>query len=140
VPGAESGGVVGINGIGIFLGENDNRPETFIAHIDHVAQLVGSDHVGIGLDFVFDEAEMMEFVRATPKMFPPEQGFKNGIRMVPPEDVRAIASGLINRGYTREDLRKILGGNFLRIAQITWPRSTHLGSALDSQWSPSSDA
>lgn len=52
--------------------------------------------------------------------------------MLPPEDVRAIASGLLDRGYARGDVRKILGGNFLRIAQSTWPKSTRCDGTLDS--------
>jgi membrane dipeptidase len=128
---AATGGVVGISGIGLFLGENDNRPETHIAHIEHVVQLVGPDHVGIGLDFVFDVSEAMEYVRANPQMYPPDLGFKDGIRMLPPEGIRTIASGLLSRGYARKDVRKILGGNFLRVAKSTWPNFNSLGSPLD---------
>src|SRR3546814_17186333 len=47
---AATGGVVGINGIGLFLG--DTRTETMAAHVDHVAQMVGPRHVGLGLDFL----------------------------------------------------------------------------------------
>jgi hypothetical protein len=36
---------VGINSIGMFLGNNDTRSETVVAHIDYVAQLVGADHL-----------------------------------------------------------------------------------------------
>jgi membrane dipeptidase len=119
---AGTGGVVGINGIGIFLGANDNRPETVVEHIDYVAQLVGPRHVGLGLDFEFDMAEAEEYVKAHPEMFPPKEGFANGMRIVPPESLAAIAAGLLARGYRKADLRAILGGNFLRVAQATWPK------------------
>lgn len=119
---AETGGVVGINGIGPFLGANDSRPETFVQHIDYVVQLVGADHVGLGLDFVFDVQEMDDYVKAHPEIFPPEEGYSSGIRMVPPESLRAITVGLLARGYKTADIRKILGGNFLRVAEATWPR------------------
>jgi membrane dipeptidase len=123
---ASTGGVVGISGIGIFLGKNDNSPDTFIAHIDHVVQLVGADHVGLGLDFVFDEAEALAFVRANPKLFPPDQGFREGVRMLPPEGIPAITAGLLRRGYSGADVKKILGGNFLRVARATWPAASKL--------------
>jgi len=119
---AETGGVVGINGVGLFLGENDNRPETVVRHIDHVAQLVGPDHVGLGLDFVFDSSELDDFLRANPQMFPPEDGYARGVRMVAPESLLGITDGLLKRGYTATHVRKILGGNFLRVAEATWPR------------------
>jgi hypothetical protein len=38
---AETGGVVGISGIGAFLGDNDSRSEIYARHIDHVVKLVG---------------------------------------------------------------------------------------------------
>ena len=118
---AATGGVVGINGIGIFLGANDNRPETFVRHVDYVTQLVGPDHVGLALDFEFDMSEAEEYVRANPEMFPPEQGFADGMRLVAPESVTAITAALLALGYKEADLRKILGGNFLRVAKATWP-------------------
>lgn len=120
---ARTGGVVGINGIGPFLGVNDDRPETFVQHIDYVVQLVGPDHVGLGLDFVFDVQEMDDYVKAHPELFPPKEGYSTGIRMVRPESLRAITAGLLTRGYKLADVRRILGGNFLRVAEATWPRS-----------------
>jgi membrane dipeptidase len=119
---AATGGVVGINGIGLFLGKNDNRSETVAAHIDYVAQLVGVDHVGIGLDYVFDMSELDEYLRANPKMFPPSEGYADGLRIVAPEQLPGIVAGLLQRGYTTADIRKVLGGNFLRAARRTWPQ------------------
>src|SRR6185369_12169278 len=48
---ARTGGVVGVNGIGIFLGDNDTRSERVVDHIAYVAELAGPEHVGIGLDY-----------------------------------------------------------------------------------------
>src|SRR5207244_1237923 len=41
---AKTGGVVGLNGIGIFLGDNDISTETFVRHLDYVVQLIGPQH------------------------------------------------------------------------------------------------
>ena len=54
---AGSGGVVNINGVGLFLGAGvagagDNRTETLLRHIDYAVQLIGPEHVGLGLDYV----------------------------------------------------------------------------------------
>lgn len=119
---AETGGVVGVNGIGMFLGANDNRSATVARHVDYVAQLVGVEHVGLGLDYVFDSQELDDYLKGNPKMFPPEEGYAAGIRMVAPEQVPEIAAELFALGYRTADVRKVLGGNFLRVARATWPK------------------
>jgi membrane dipeptidase len=70
--------------------------ETIIEHIDHVVKLVGPDYVGLGSDF--DGATMpdgMEDCSKLPK----------------------ITEALMRKGYKDEDIRKILGGNLLRVME-----------------------
>jgi membrane dipeptidase len=70
--------------------------ERIIEHIDHVVKLVGPDHVGLGSDF--DGADMpdgMEDCSKLPK----------------------ITEALMRKGYKDEDIRKILGGNLLRVME-----------------------
>ena len=117
---AETGGVIGLNGIGIFLGDNEATVENIVKHIDYVVQLVGIDHVGIGLDYVFDEEEVNSFVKNNPKIFPAEDGYSDGLNMLMPESIPDIVQSLLDLGYTDEDLAKILGLNHLRIAQQVW--------------------
>lgn len=72
--------------------------ERIIDHIDHVVKLVGPDHVGLGSDF--DGATMpdgMEDCSKLPK----------------------ITEALMRKGYRDEDIRKILGGNLLRVMEQT---------------------
>jgi len=64
-------------------------------HLDHVVRLVGVDHVGLGSDF--------DGIEAGPR----------GLDGV--EDFPKITSALLARGYSAKDIRKILGGNFLRV-------------------------
>ena len=117
---AATGGVVGINGIGSFLGKNDNRSETFARHVDHVAQLVGAQHVALGLDHVFDTQEMDDYVSRMAHTFPAELGYEKGVRMVAPEQLEAIVQALQKRGYGDADLRAVLGGNLMRLARTVW--------------------
>lgn len=49
---AATGGVVGINGVGIFLGENDASTEAVVRAVDYAVDLIGAEHVGVGLDYV----------------------------------------------------------------------------------------
>jgi len=116
---AATGGVVGINGIGLFLASEGNLVEAFVRHVDYVAQLIGPEHVGLGLDYVFDQAELDDAV-SDPATFPPELGYGAGIQMVPPEAIEEIVERLLALGYADDDIRAILGGNLLRVARQVW--------------------
>ena len=107
---AETGGVVGVNGIGIFLGDNEATIDNIVKHIDYLVELVGPEHVGIGLDYVFDQQEVNDFVKQNPHIFPPEEGYAKGLEMLAPSAIPHIIQGLAGLGYTDEDLRKIMGG------------------------------
>jgi membrane dipeptidase len=66
-----------------------------VDHIEHIIKTAGIDHVGLGSDF-------------------------DGIHTVPHQldDVSCypyITQELLNRGYSRDDIRKVLGGNLLRV-------------------------
>jgi membrane dipeptidase len=68
---------------------------SLIDHIDHVAQVAGIDHVGLGSDF-------------------------DGFALLPAElnsaaDLPKITLALMQRGYTEPQLHKLLGGNLLRV-------------------------
>lgn len=117
---ARTGGVVGVNGIGSFLGANDNRVETYVRHLDHMVQLVGPAHVAIALDYVFDASELDDYIRAHPELFPASEGYATGLRMVPPEALPEICEALLRLGYTDDDLDLILGGSLLRVADQVW--------------------
>jgi len=66
-----------------------------VDHIDYIVNLVGPDYVGLGSDF--------DGVHALPKNLA-------DCSMVP-----NITKELVNRGYSEEDIKKILGGNFMRV-------------------------
>ncbi len=117
---AATGGVVGINGIGIFLGDNDISTETFVRHVDYSVQVVGSQHVGISLDYVFDREELAEYLGKMGSTFPAEAGYRAGLDFIEPERLESIVNRLSRLGYREDDLTAILGGNFLRVAREVW--------------------
>lgn len=117
---AETGGVIGINGIGHFVGENDDRPSSLIRHVDHMVQLVGPDHVGLALDYVFDQQELADYLAKMKDTFPDDPAYRETARMVAPEAYPEIVGGLLDLGYSDADLRKIIGGNWLRVANQVW--------------------
>ena len=117
---AGTGGVIGLNGIGIFLGNNDCSIDTFVRHIDHVVQLVGVEHVGLGLDYVFDKQELEDWITGNPDSFPIDGGYATGMNMIEPERLPDIAEALAVRGYKEDNIAAIFGNNFGRLAQQIW--------------------
>lgn len=121
---AATGGVVGINGVGIFLGENDASTETLVRHIDYTVDLIGPEHVGLGLDYVINMAEVDAYVRKMRAHFPPGLGYENGIQFVEPERLPELVEQLLRRGYDEAAVRGILGENWLRVAKQVWKPDT----------------
>jgi membrane dipeptidase len=119
---AQTGGVIAVTGIGIFLGANDISTQTLIRHVDYMVERAGIDHVGLGLDFVFDRAaddDPPGLDRAD--WWPPGNEYGSGeLKIVPPERFPEITEALLARGYSETDTAKILGGNFMRVAEQTW--------------------
>ncbi len=117
---AGTGGVIGVNGIGIFLGDNDTSTETLFRHLDYWVQLVGPGHVGIGLDFVSDMEALISFVRARAAKYPEGQNYEVSIDVVDPEQIPELTEEMLKHGYDETDARNILGGNWLRVARQVW--------------------
>jgi membrane dipeptidase len=67
-----------------------------VDHIDHIAKVAGVDHVGLGSDFDGVNGQLPD-------------------GMDSPADLPKITAALMQRGYSAEDCRKILGGNLLRV-------------------------
>jgi membrane dipeptidase len=119
---AKTGGVIGINGIGFFLRDNDVSAENFVRHIEYMAELVGPHHVGIGLDFVYYGDQMYRKFLANPERYPAE-GYspdREDWRYVSPESLPQVTEVLLKRRYSEDDIRGILGQNFLRVARQVW--------------------
>lgn len=113
---AETGGVIGINGLGRFLGNDGNSTENWFRHLDHTVSVVGPDHVGLGLDYSWDKDEVAAFYRSRPDIFPPEKGFTQPSSSIEPERLPALVTIMIDHGYSQDGIRAILGGNHMRIA------------------------
>jgi membrane dipeptidase len=117
---AETGGVINLNGFGLFLGGNDVTTGNLLRHVNHIADLVGPEHVGLGLDYVFDQKELDAYVLSRPDIFPPDKGYIAGMTMIEPERIPAIAEALLEQGFTDEQVVGVLGGNNLRVARQVW--------------------
>lgn len=118
---ARQGGVIGITSAGFYLGGTDT--ETYFRHVDHVAQLVGPGHVGIGLDYL--DAPGLDFLRAFIAARPDEwpgrdEGAWEPMACVHPEQMIELTDLLLRRGYSEEQVRGILGENWLRVCRQVW--------------------
>jgi membrane dipeptidase len=116
---AATGGVVGINGISLFLGPFDPI-EGIVRHVARVAELVGTEHVGLGLDSTIDAGETQDILVANPRYWPADQGYASPVIFVQPGSVGDIASALAAAGFGSRDVSLILGENFARVAREVW--------------------
>jgi membrane dipeptidase len=97
---AERGGVVGVNFVPAFLGGASLAQ--VLEHVTYLVSLMGADGVALGSDF---------------------DGFTgrvNGLEDV--SRIPALTAGLLDRGFEPETIRKILGGNALRVFGEVWGR------------------
>lgn len=115
---AERGGVIGISGFGTYLDDLRASPEAMFRQIDYVCELVGSEHVGLGLDFVRDPSPLWEKVRTNPNLWP---GVDES-RFFPPEEVKLLETQMKHAGYTEQQIAGILGENWKRVSGLVWSR------------------
>jgi membrane dipeptidase len=117
---AASGGVVGVTGVGLFIGPNGAKLDDLVRHIDYMVELIGPKHVGIGLDSVFRVSALNHLLKDQATYWPARQYPDGGTDFVFPEAFPCLTQALLDRGYGEEDVRAILGENFLRIARLIW--------------------
>lgn len=117
---AATGGVVGITGVGIFLGPNDASVDALVRHIDYAVELVGPEHVGVSTDYPFDHDDFNAMLRQSPELFPDSYTRWGPIDFLPPEGLLTVEDALVARGYPDDAVTAILGGNFRRVAAQVW--------------------
>jgi membrane dipeptidase len=122
----KSGGVMGITAVRMFV-KNDEPTtvEHVLNHFDHVAKLIGPEHLGVGSDidlYGYDSmpAEANRQLRAGYKG---SYGFREKIDVEGldhPKRMFDLTEGLIRRKYTDAQIEGILGGNFRRVLTQIW--------------------
>ena len=100
---ADKGGVIGATFVAMFMAEDITSvtSEHVLDHIDHLVQVAGVDHVGIGSDF---------------------DGCDPPIDLDSGEKYPKITDGLLARGYSEDAIHKIRGENFRRVFTQVLPR------------------
>jgi membrane dipeptidase len=117
---AATGGVIGITGVGIFLGPNTPTLEAMTRHLEYAIDLVDINHVGVSTDFSFDFADFNEELARNPHLFDDSYTSWGPIQWMPPETFLRLDEYLCRRGWSTADIQAVLGGNFYRVAQHAW--------------------
>ena len=123
---ASKGGVMGIPSWSAFTPSNYGpRPaiEDYLDNIEYVISLVGDDHVGIGLDFdpLWTKLDYDTWRAKYPECcgrFEFENMNLEGLHNV--SCISRIVEGLIARKHGEDTIKKILGGNFMRVFGEVW--------------------
>jgi len=123
---ASTGGVMGITGVRMFVSPKEPTTiENVLDHYDHVAKLVGVEHLGVGSDIgLYGYDSLPEPVRK--KL---HAGYKSSYAFREKDDIEGLdhpkrtydlTEGLIRRGYSDANIEMILGGNFQRVLAQIW--------------------
>lgn len=140
---AETGGYVGICCVPAFLGGTGDV-RAVLDHIDHLARTVGTDHIAIGTDVAYGSRNADAQMRLVPERRRSRAAFEAfwppGDPLFDPKRRDAgrrlsmawtnwplFTVGLVQRGYGDEDIRKIVGGNVLRVARAVLPEAPSTG-------------
>lgn len=119
---AETGGVIGVNGMGIFLGDNDISNETVLTHICYMVDLVGAEHVGLGLDYSPRvKLDVGEILASRPDFWPAGNRYDTpNIGHVSPAQFTDLKQMMADKGFKAAEINGILGDNFRRVAEVSW--------------------
>lgn len=119
---AARGGVVGLNGLAIFAGDNDSSSETLLRHLFRLIDIAGPAHVGLGFDYTPDvSVDIGSILRARPDYWPAGQQYDTvNIGHSGPSKIPDLVNGMQARGMSEEEIRGILGENFARVARESW--------------------
>jgi membrane dipeptidase len=133
---AASGGMVGVYAYCSLLGGSGDLA-MMLNHIDHIVKTIGIDHVGIGTDLAYQHEWPDEVYAMRPYPNPEYSGqwwgnWKTAPHAAPKKGEDLYGSlawinwplytvGLVTRGYTDDQIAKILGQNFLRILSANQP-------------------
>jgi membrane dipeptidase len=129
---AQSGGLIGACGFpGMISAKSTPSLDDFVVHIDAIVQRAGIDHVGLGIDYytgqagvASDQEAMRGYEQAVRSGIwgsaypPPPHRYPAGIET--PRTLCRLTARLLERGYAPEDVRKVLGENWLRVMRSVW--------------------
>ncbi len=115
---AATGGIMGLNGRVEFLDDASVAMTSLFRHLDHIVQMVGAKHVGLGLDYRRSAARFL-ILRNNDAPVPPDKPGGPG-DLTSPEQVEELTHMMLGAGYPEAAVRGILGDNWMRLARQGW--------------------
>jgi len=124
---AAKGGVMGITDIAFMVkGTEPVTVEDVIDHYDHLRDLVGIEHVGVGSDAGIESndfgapAALKEMLTKADARYHVHGDHEIVAGMGGPSRMYELTAGLVRRGYTDEQIRLVIGGNWARVLKEIW--------------------
>jgi membrane dipeptidase len=129
---AAAGGVIGLTFWSPMVGSRDGQPtmKDFLKHVDHVASLIGPEHIALGSDhsentpraewdrLFSHDGEYSAVARALGPWYGYDTRFFKGGSSC--GDFPGVADGLASLGFNERELGGILGGNLMRVFGKVW--------------------
>lgn len=122
---ARTGGVIGVNFFPGFIDPGNPTLDRIVDHIEHIAGVAGVDHVGLGPDLVKDYVDELYPESLYPELRIEGLDARATIEgLAYSKDFPALTKTLEKRGFSKEDIQKVLGENFLNLfrAEMGKPR------------------
>jgi membrane dipeptidase len=118
---AASGGVIGLVAFPSFVGPGDPPTlDDLMRHADYIANLVGIEHLGLGMDFAIEDEGDYEYYGYDPRYYAlPPWTWPTGVDRFF-IDMPNVADALLRLGLSDVELRGVLGENFLRVFAHIW--------------------
>jgi membrane dipeptidase len=120
---AEKGGVIGVTPFFAKKAGDSTLTDDLMDQVDATVDLLGADHVGFGSDLDFrNSVTRGAFIRKHPERVgvdyftPMDESWGYGWL----EHMPNFTKGLVARGYSDQEIKGILGGNFLRLFKKVW--------------------
>jgi len=113
---AATGGVIGVNVLPIFIDAQNPTIDRVVDHLEHMASVAGIDHVGLGPDFLrpyMDALYPQYDTFLDPSLGVDMKAVVPGLATT--RDLPNLTERLVARGWREEDVRKVLGENWLRV-------------------------
>ncbi len=122
---AQTGGVMGINAVNLFLGATRPTADDVFRHVDYAVNLIGAEHVGLGLDHCVETAHDLAEYISDKAFWPSGNGYDDAASIVilGPEIFAPLSDRMRAAGYPEESIRGVLGENFRRVAREVWKPS-----------------
>jgi membrane dipeptidase len=119
---AERDGVLCLMALPLVVDPEQPTIERVVDHVDHAAKVMGSEHVGLGGDFIRQVALAVGIDHPQDSLLPPDHHLSDPVEgLAGPEDYPALVDALRCRGYDGDVLDGILSGNLLRLLRRALP-------------------